>query len=434
MINVMLVAGDNTPKLAEFLVQRGTFSLDFSYRSLTEEIMHVKDSIINVDKLIYLLDNQQINIRTEMQLLKELLTSEGFFTVREIIFIVTENTEADKAIRYFNAVMVDSNYTNFTVHKTKAKVSFSEIYDYVIGVSVAENYKNTFKDVYRVERNSDSTVAYMPADDVSLKVEPFSYDSVNMFEEAKANSKRTESGILHKDEAPDSNIEQFDNPNLGSLAVIGAKSQQEIIVVSGDKKTGVSTWAGAVAQSAVAAGKVVTLFDFTDNGDIANLLKANNLEFCYVRMLEMLRNYQQVEDAINLVVIHNEVELSVRVEFLQHLFIKRNTLSEVCVIALPENLLETVSQILHNEKAKLLYCINPIFSDIAVKHTLIEKCTKQLRTFLVLNTTCKLLPSMAYVSKGDILMLLPYAIQIIQAIDFSSLDLDSSLFISLQEV
>ena len=133
MINVMLVAGDNTPKLAEFLVQRGTFSLDFSYRSLTEEVMHVKDSIINVE-------------------------------------------------------MVDSNYTNFTVHKTKAKVSFAEIYDYVIGVSVAENYKNTFKDIYRVERNSDSTVAYMPADDVSLKVEPFSYDSVNMFEEAKANS------------------------------------------------------------------------------------------------------------------------------------------------------------------------------------------------------------------------------------------------------
>ena len=406
MINVMLVAGDNTPKLAEFLVQRGTFSLDFSYRSLTEEVMHVKDSIINVDKLIYLLDDQQINIRTEMQLLKELLTSEGFFTVREIIFIVTENTEADKAIRYFNAVMVDSNYTNFTVHKTKAKVSFAEIYDYVIGVSVAENYKNTFKDVYRVERNSDSTVAYMPADDVSLKVEPFSYDSVNMFEEAKANSKRTESGILHKDEAPDSNIEQFDNPNLGSLDVIGTKNQQEIIVVSGDRKTGVSTWACAVAQSAVSAGKTVTLFDFTDN----------------------------VEDAINLVVVHNEAEQSVRVEFLQHLFIKRNTLSEVCIIALPEYLLETIAQILHNEKVKLLYCINPIFSDIAVKHTLIEKCAKQLRTFLVLNTTCKLLSNMTYVSKDDILMLLPYEIQIIQAIDFSSLDLDSSLFISLQEV
>ena len=421
MINVMLVAGDNTPKLAEFLVQRGTFSLDFSYRSLTEEVMHVKDSIINVDKLIYLLDDQQINIRTEMQLLKELLTSEGFFTVREIIFIVTENTEADKAIRYFNAVMVDSNYTNFTVHKTKAKVSFAEIYDYV-------------KDVYRVERNSDSTVAYMPADDVSLKVEPFSYDSVNMFEEAKANSKRTESGILHKDEAPDSNIEQFDNPNLGSLDVIGTKNQQEIIVVSGDRKTGVSTWACAVAQSAVSAGKTVTLFDFTDNGDISNLLKANNLEFCYVRMLEMLRNYQHVEDAINLVVVHNEAEQSVRVEFLQHLFIKRNTLSEVCIIALPEYLLETIAQILHNEKVKLLYCINPIFSDIAVKHTLIEKCAKQLRTFLVLNTTCKLLSNMTYVSKDDILMLLPYEIQIIQAIDFSSLDLDSSLFISLQEV
>ena len=77
-----------------------------------------------------------------------------------------------------------------------------------------------------------------------------------------------------------------------------------------------------MAQSAVSAGKTVTLFDFTDNGDISNLLKANNLEFCYVRMLEMLRNYQHVEDAINLVVVHNEAEQSVRVEFLQHLFIK----------------------------------------------------------------------------------------------------------------
>ena len=206
MINIMLVAGEKTSSLANFLEQRGTCSVEYSYNSLTEEIVAIRDCIINVDKLVYLLDKQTVNIRTEMQLLKELLTLEGFFTVREILFLVTENVDTDKAIRYFKAVMQESNFNNYSINKTKAKVSFADIFDYIVGTTRAENFKNSFKNVYRVERNSESTQAYVPHDDTTMSVEPFSYQHVTIYESAKLNSERTESGIFHKDDSPGVNV------------------------------------------------------------------------------------------------------------------------------------------------------------------------------------------------------------------------------------
>ena len=53
MINIMLIAGDKTEKLSEFLIQKGTFNLEYAFNSLSEDIHTIRDSIINVDKLVY---------------------------------------------------------------------------------------------------------------------------------------------------------------------------------------------------------------------------------------------------------------------------------------------------------------------------------------------------------------------------------------------
>lgn len=434
MINIMLVAGDKTDKLSKFLQQKGTFDIEYSYRSLTEEVVTIKDNIVNVDKLVYLLDNQILNIRTEMQLLKELLVNEGFFTAREIIFIVTENVDADKAIKYFKTVMIESDFQNYSINKTKSKVSFADIFDFIIGVTHSENYKNTFKEVYRVERHSDSDVAYVAQDDADMLIEPFSYERLKSYEAAKENSKRTESGILHKDVDPGINLTTNLNVDLGDLQIVDSVKYVETIIVTGERKTGVSTWAAALAISAIAAGKTVTLMDFTDNFDIANLLENNNQMFYPVRMIDMLHNYKNVENSINLVSTFNEQEQSVRTEFLQHVFTNRNALAPVCIIAIPENLFETTQAILMHDVSRILYCMNPIFHDVIAKQLCIEQYSKLKNFFIVLNDRISLMNSTVQVSKEELEGLLPFGMPIIQSINFDNLNIDASLFKSLMEI
>ena len=99
-------------------------------------------------------------------------------------------------------------------------ISFAEIFEYIVGISSAENHKNVFRDVYRVERHSDSDVAYMSSDNSDMEIEPFSYERAAIYNIAKENSRRSESGIMHKDSLADNNIRTFKNINLGDLQMV----------------------------------------------------------------------------------------------------------------------------------------------------------------------------------------------------------------------
>lgn len=81
MINIMLVAGDKTDKLAKFFKMRNAFSVSMACESLSSNVAQIKDSIINVNTLLYFYQESSINIRTDMQILKELLSDNNFFTV-----------------------------------------------------------------------------------------------------------------------------------------------------------------------------------------------------------------------------------------------------------------------------------------------------------------------------------------------------------------
>ena len=78
MIKLMLVAGENSNSLAEFLQQRGTFVVDFLYRDLYSNSQELLNSVIRVDKLVYVYQSREMDnlggmfIRQEMQVLKSM--------------------------------------------------------------------------------------------------------------------------------------------------------------------------------------------------------------------------------------------------------------------------------------------------------------------------------------------------------------------------
>jgi hypothetical protein len=366
-----------------------------------------------------------------MQILEELLVGEDFFTVSEIIFLVTDNADVDKAIMYFQTVMNESQFSNYVIHNTKAKVSFAEVFEYIIGISGNSSFKNSYNNVYRVERNSESNVAYVGTDNFDLSIEPFSYSKVNKYEENKELSKRTESGVYHHDNNSGVNVETFDNVKLGDLDFTNKIAETRVIVVTGAQKTGVSIWSAALAISALAFGNSVMLVDYTENRDIANLFTLTDVSLKQVSMYDLLHNYKASSTDINYVCSANQQEKAVQCEFIQHLFNSKTSLTNLCVIAIHDEELQGVLDVLHNDISDIVYCIHTIKSDVESKQRIISELSEQYRTSVILNDRLNLIDNSQEMPFITIKDALPDNTRVAQPINFDNLNLDGSLFSSL---
>lgn len=290
MKSIMIIAGDKTEKLADFFTERGAFSVDYAYNSLSTNVVQIRDAIINVDKLLYVYQDG-INIKADMQVLKESLSNGAFFTVKEMVFVTSDDEEAVVAKKYFSAVIESTGFSNYEIKTIAGRLTFAGIYDTVLGISVDANVKNTFKTVYRVERGDKAKKAFVPADDSNLLIEPFDDSNQLELEKRKTNIINTESGIPRKDQSSGTNIETYFNPVLNPMSLDNSVFSKNTIIVSGDRKSGVSVWSAALAVSASKLDKPVMLFDFTDNSDISELLSDNFIEFKSYRMQELLHSF-----------------------------------------------------------------------------------------------------------------------------------------------
>ena len=61
------------------MTERGTFEVPFYYESLSKNSNEIKNSIIKVDKMLYLYQPDVMSIRYDMGILKNLLAKSSFF-------------------------------------------------------------------------------------------------------------------------------------------------------------------------------------------------------------------------------------------------------------------------------------------------------------------------------------------------------------------
>lgn len=430
MINLMIVAGDRTDQLSKFMEERGTFSVNYSYESLSLNLSNIKDSIIMADQLLYLYQEEIIDIRVDMQLLKDLLMNNGFFTVKEIVFIVPECKSAKKAINYFNTVMKSSGFSNYSIKQVNEKPSFNDIYDSLIGVSKAQQFQNTYNNIYRVERGVDSKVAYEEQDDIDLSVEPFSYDKLKSYDMAKVTAQRAESGVVHQDDFVQ-DLKKFPEPQLGQIAINSVLTETESFLITGLEKSGISTWSVALAESTKKTGKPITIIDFTDNRDIKSLLEQQGLAYSEVSMLNMIKLYRPKTGVLNICTVHNDKEDSVKMEFLQNIYSGNKIEKGFIFIAVNLQLASYVADILCNDLTKTFFCVTPLNSDILQVQNYLANYTEKHETVLILNNRIRLLEGMQLLSAEETKKLLPFPLPVVQPINFETLDMDLTLFNAL---
>ena len=423
----MLVAGERTEKLAKFMEDKGTFSVEFAYESLSINLAQIKDSIISVDKMLYLYQPGSISIRSDMQILKDLLSQNGFFNANEIIFAVTESSDQKKAISYFEAAMKDCKFENYSIKKLAEKPSFSDIYNSILGISRSQNFKNSFVNVYRVERNSDSHKSYVGEDNKDVSIEPFNYDRLASYEQAKLDAIKVESGVQHKDVQHEE--EKFSNVAFGALNINSIYKTARTEIVTGYSKTGVTTWTIAMALSTLYSQKTVTVIDFSDNCDCAEVLENNNIPFNQVPMIDMLRLYTPKPNMLNVCSAKSIKERSVEFEFLKNLYSKEDLTSGFVFIITPIEKLENTFRIIHNDLDQIFIGVAPLRADIMRLQQYLMPYEMEADIKVFLNMRMHLMNEKDYLDVSNVKAMLPYDnVGVISPIEFSNFNVDKTLY------
>lgn len=432
MIKLLIVAGSDTTKLAKYLEEKGSFSVEFQFESLAEQMDEVKNSIIRVDKMLYIYKEEN-SLRDDMQVLTELLEKDSFFSVGEIIFVQKKNEESKNALKYFTTAMDICKYTNYSAKEASGVLSFAEIYNMLLGVTKNADVKNKYTDIYRVEKGSAASVAFK-SKSAELLVEPFNDDNLDKYISSKENAVKIDSGITYKDNA-DSETTKFDEPQFGQIDIPSMYDRHDLFVITGKANTGKTMWGAALAKSATVKGRKTLILDLTNNADIKDLLDAEHTFINYVSksMIDLI-HYKEDESLLSVFSL-DENEMNVKLEFLQVMlknFSKMN--NDVTILICEPEDLDSIYQLVESKLTRLFVMMTPIQTGINFPLGIVEKYHDLVNTMVLLNSNLRLLNSMSYYSGEFIKDQLPDGVKLIEPITFADLDLDETLNDFLLEV
>lgn len=432
MSKLLIVAGKNSKNLRDFMTERGTFEVPFYYESLSKNSNEIKNSIIKVDKMLYLYQPDVMSIRYDMGILKNLLAKSSFFDPGEITYIVNGSTDENtKAIEYFKSVMEDVGYTNYQVKRSERTMTYEDIYNQLLGVSESAKFKNKRKNVYRVENSNESKEVFLPELDTGLTVEPFNYDSNRNYEKAKENASRTESGIEYTDSMKP--MKKFIRPSFGSISFDSILHGNKTVCISGLAKSGITTWTCALATSAIDLGKSLLVLDYTDNQDIFDTMVLNRIKCKQIDMIELLQNCQVENGVIGVCGLANEKERKVKSEFLQNFFSRVDTFDYVFVVTSIDYMEKAVS-IVGDMLSKLFLCTSVIQHDVELMNTYVEKVVKKAQTMVILNNVVKVMDDSILLDDKTCKEILANQCKVVSPIIFEDLHLGAYFCVKLLEV
>lgn len=427
MVRLMVIAGKNAKGIGDFLKQKGSFEVTNVFSSITANLDEIQNKIIKVEKTLYLYQpDNNIDIKRDMQNLKNLLQDGGFFDPGEIIFMIQEGQNVRQAVDYFNTVMKDVNYRKFQIKRhSPENMNYSTVYESLLGITESKNDRNTYRKLYRVERSSETSMAFSSSNDIDLHIEPFDYSKLVTHEEMKNNVVRADVGTIYRD--TETALEKFTKPDLGELQVEPYLKPIDISLVTGENKSGVSTWTNILASSAKSDGKTVLIIDYSDNTDILTLLKNAMIPADEVSMLSLVRNTPVDNGSLHVCSVKNEFEEQIKMDLLLNLFYKKALSFDTILIVSPLKLLEDLVQLLTDRLTRLCFCFNPISSDMKILYQYYAYFEK-LNTFLVLNESIQLNAMSGYVSAEKIKEVLPESTHIIKHKFYDTYNVGAKIF------
>lgn len=425
MVKLIVVAGASSKKLAEFFDKRGTFEIEFVYENLTDNLNQIQNKVVVADKLLYLYNDseeQTINIKSDMQILGNLLKNDSFFKPGEIVFMTSNSEQAKLATKFFVTVMEDCNKTDYSIKTVVDKMSFAAIYNLLMGTTNTADFKNTYTTLYKVERDAEADTEYVPKNDKSLSIEPFNFGSVTTYQDKQAVSKKVDTGTVYNS-SPDTALPKIDSFQFDPIKIDKVDKKSRKIIISGLPMSGKSMWAAQLAISAKQIENSVCVVDFTKKANLSEFFSKANVQINELSFLEML-HLDSVQPGITYIAPSSEKELKVKNDALA-LFLHRSaefsTIVVVCELSDANNIRR-----LFLTDVDLLFTSNATLEDIGITSEFMPMFDEKTRSTLILNRISDLEDN--YMSAEEVRSIMPESLRIVKDMKFTNFDMKGSLY------
>lgn len=430
MIKLLIVSSLKSKELGEFLAQRGTFEIYKCYDSLSNNVADIQNSIVKVDKMLYLyqLDdngNSNINIRSDMQLLQTMLLNAAFFSPGEIVFMTQDDEQCKQAERYFISVMESCHYKNYSIKKIEEKISFSAVYSSLMGITENASFRNVYKPLWRAERGSDSSFAYEAQDDSDLLLEPFVFDNLKKYQQQKNLAAKTSSTFEVRD-STELGVEKFKSPVFGQIDIDESPIKANVSILTGKSKSGLSIWTSALAVSAKHEGKSVLVIDYTSNKDVMGTLESYSIDFTKLKMQDLLRGFAADKDLF-VCKARNEREDDVRLDFVRYYVQRGVTQFDEVLIAVDRYLFNQVYNIVKGQINKILLTVVPKHADVVELQRYVN-LLKGEDIVILMNECVKMGQESFLEPQGVKDLLVFFNPKVVQSIQFDSLQVKGNLY------
>lgn len=376
MSSIYIVGGEDHSKLKSYLETRGSLSIIGSVDSLSKSKAEIQSSIIKADKMIYLYTDESLNIREEMNILRGLLTGDGFFRVDEIIFFIVSSDITKKGTSYIKNINEQisedvGNCPTFTIKSFQNTFSYEEIYSEILGLGdFGSQYENSEVTVYRVARGSDVKHVYEGADNRDMSVEPFDLSAIQIYNSTKNLIAMTESAT-NITESPQG-IKKYDNPIVGSYSLSTVFGSLKCILVCGNRYSGKSTTASALAASLQTCGNKVLAVDLTGQNDIEKCLDFNNIDFESIGFSDFIG--QGIYNDISSVNVYHINSVDITMETLAYISYNIFTTGfDALIVEANLNIIDLIYRMLEDILATIIYLTPRMVDTVSDIQTLEQK-------------------------------------------------------------
>lgn len=430
MIKLIVVAGSSSDALAKFFEKRGTFEIVAAYDTLTDNVDQIQNKVVIADRLLYLYNDRDetgMNIKSDMQILSNLLKNDSFFKPGEIVFMTSASDQAKLATKFFVTVMKDNDKSDYSIKTIADTMSFVAIYNLLMGTSGSTDFKNSYTTLYKVERNAEDNIEYPPADDRDLLIEPFGMDSVIAYADKQKAVKKADTGTIYTDSA-DTELIKNESIQIDQLPLKSILSKTKYILISGLHKSGKSMWAAQLAISAANCNLSTCVIDFTENSDIKDLLVRSNIKIDEVSFLQMLRK-QTKEKELTYVTSSNKQEAEVSLDFIQVLLNQKIAIFDAVFIVCEPEAIGSLAK-LFIEGLDIVMVSNSIISDIGMTMDNIPVSCADVKQTIILN---KMIPDSSgeFMEATDVRTVIPAEIRVVKDKHFTNFNTKGKLFSAL---
>lgn len=433
MIKCIIVGGVTATNVANYInkTSGGSILIEDTdiYASFQTDSDKLKNSLIVVDSLIYLMD-ESMNLKEELTVLYDLMQNRTFFNVGQI-FIFSKNTDTlDASCNNFERLMSEIDYDSYQIirYDNDSDLTFSSIYKNITGIVDEEEEKNVYKKVYLAERGSDSRRGYDP-ESYKKNIIPKQENSLDKYEKIKESAIKSDTGKYTVD-VPELDIKKLDIA-IDKIDTFDIDYNRDIIVVTGKPKAGTSIFASTLAISLRSQDKSVNMIDLSKNcGSCRSIIRRSKKRIS-VNNKRLLTG----EDYSNRgLCIFNSVDLptlDMKTNYLKYILsIPNRTKCNYLVIDCDYDILNEVVQLCGSRLNRVVICTQSIKDEVLlIKDDANKFCSRDVKVYIFLNQSINFDKSFSKVDVTTVKDLIPKSI-ILKYIDFNNQDIDLSEFMN----